>query len=190
LICYVNSRCEQLINNLIQGFIYYVDKYHDDALKFAEKNMTKMKDPLDEARIPIGKLIGIFANDKIMRLDGTKIKKHALKVMSEEDILLNSRLLQQKEIARKIQERKFIWEYHKNNYQSLLINLRPLFLAIDFEGTSHLKDLFKAVKFLKASLESETPLKKLPFDSIPTTHIKPKSLIDYFTEKSGVAHES
>jgi hypothetical protein len=190
LICYVNSRCEQLTNNLVQGFMYYVDKYHADAVKFAEKNIAEMKDPLIEERISIGKLIGIFANKKIMRLDGSKIKKHALKVMSEEDIILNSNLLQQKEIAKKIRERKLIWEYHKNNYQSLLINLRPLFLAIDFEGSSHLKDLFKAVKFLKASFESETPLKKFPLDSIPTAHIKPKSLIDYFAEKLGEKHES
>ena len=189
LICYVNSRCEQLTNNLIQAFIYYVDKYHDDAVKFAEKMMAKMKDPLDDARIPIGKLIGIFANDKIMRLDGIKIKKYALKVMSEENILLNSKLLQQKEITRKKQEQKLIWEYHKNNYQSLLINLRPLFMVIDFEGNSHTKDLFKAIKFLKSSLESEIHLKKIPYDSIPIAHIKPKSLIDYFTEKTGEAHE-
>jgi hypothetical protein len=183
LICYVNGRCEKLTNNLIQGFMYYVDKYHDDAAKYAEKNMAKMKDPLIEERTAIGKLIGIFANNKIMRLDGAKIKKQALKVMSEEDILLNSRLLQQKGIAKKEQERKLIWEYHKNNYQALITNLRPLFLAIDFEGNPHLKDLFKAVKFLKASLENEIPLKKLPFDSIPTEHIKPKSLIEYFMEK-------
>jgi hypothetical protein len=189
LICYVNSRCEQLNNNLIQGFMYYVDKYHDDAIKFAEKKMAKMKDPLEEARIPIGKLIGIFTNDKVMRLDGSKIKKYALKVMSEEDILLNSRLLQQKEIARKKQEQKLIWEYHKNNYQSLLINLRPLFLVIDFECTSHLKNLFKAVKFLKSSLTNKKPLKKISFDSIPIEHIRPKSLIDYFTEKTGENHE-
>lgn len=185
LICYVNGRSEKLNNNLIQGFMYYVDKYHDDGIKYAEKNMAKMKDPLEDARIPIGKLIGIFANDKIMKLDGTKIKKHALKLMSEEDILLNSRLLQQKEIVRKKQERKLIWEYHKKNYQSLLINLRPLFLAIDFEGDEKLKDLFKAVKFLKSSLQNEIPLKKIPFHSIPIAHIKPKSLIDYFTEKTG-----
>ena len=101
LICYVNSRCEQLTNNHIQGFMYYVDKYHDDSIKYAEKNIDKMKDPLIDERIPIGKLIGIFANDKIMKLHGSKIKKHALKLMSEENIRLNSEILQQKEIVRK-----------------------------------------------------------------------------------------
>lgn len=93
--------------------------------------------------------------------------------------------MQQKEIARKKQERKLIWEYHKNNYQALIINLRPLFFAIDFEGDEKLKDLFKAVKFLRSSLKNETPLKKIPLRSIPIAHIKPKSLIDYFTEKTG-----
>lgn len=185
LICYVKSRCEQLINNLIQAFIYYVDKYHDDARKYAEKNMATMQDPLLDSRIPIGKLMGIFTNKKIMQLNGEKIEKYAFKVMPEDEIAAISQLLQQKEIAKKKQERKLIWEYHKNNYQSLLANLRPLFLVIDFEGNAHLKNLFKAVKFLKSSLENEKPLKKIPFDSIPISHIKPKSLIDYFTEKTG-----
>ena len=62
-------------------------------------------------------------------------------------------------------------------------------MAIDFEGDPNLKNLFKAVKFLKSSLESETELKKIPFDSIPTAHIKPKSLIDYFTKKPGEKDE-
>ncbi len=116
---------------------------YDDAVKFAKKNIAKMKDPLIEERVSIGKLIGIFANNKIMKLNGSKIKKHAFKIMSEEEILINSKLLQQKEIDRKKQERKLIWEYHKNNYQSLITNLRPLFLAIDFEGDSHLKIFLK-----------------------------------------------
>jgi hypothetical protein len=34
-------------------------------------------------------------------------------------------------------------------------------------------------------IENEMPLKKVPFDSIPVSHIKPKSLIDYFIEKTG-----
>lgn len=185
LICYVKSRYEKLTNNLIQAFMYYVDKYHDDAIKFAAKNMSAMEDPLIDSRIPIGKLMGIFTNKKIMRLDGVKIEKHAFKVMPEDEIAAISQLLQQKEIARKQQERKLIWEYHKNNYQSLLANLRPLFLVIDFEGSAHLKKLFKAVKFLKKSIENEIPLKKVPFYSIPVSHIKPKSLIDYFIEKPG-----
>ncbi|CAN5408442.1 hypothetical protein BH10PSE19_BH10PSE19_03670 [soil metagenome] len=190
LICYVNSRCEKLNSNLVQGFMYYVDKYWDDGAKYAAKNMVNIKDPLIEKRHSIGKLIGIFANKKIMRLDGAKIKKHALKVMSEEDIILNSRLLQQKEVNKKKLEQKLIWEYHKNNYQALIANLRPLFLAIDFEGNADLKDLFKGVKFLKSSLESGIPLKKFRFDLIPTAHIKPKSLIDYFMKTPGEKDEN
>lgn len=185
LICYVKSRCEQLTNNLIQAFIYYVDKYHAEAIKYAEKKLKDMKVPLEDKGVEIGKLLEIFTNKKIMRLNGEKIEKHAFKVLPEDEIAVISQLLQQREIARKKQERKLIWEYHKNNYQSLLANLRPLFLAIDFEGNSHLKNLFKAVKFLKSSIENEKPLKKIPFDTIPISHIKPKSLIDYFTEKQG-----
>ena len=182
LMCYVNSRCEQLNNNLIQAFMYYVDKYHADGAKFAEKNIIKMKSPLEEARVSIGQLLAIFTNKKTMRLEGRKIAKQAFKVMREEEIdAISKQLLKNDEDFRKKQEQKLIWEYHRNNYQSLLINLRPLFLAIDFEGDPKLKELFKAVDFLKSLMRSGKTLKDVPFDSIPLSHIKPKSLIDLFT---------
>ena len=184
LICYVNSRCEKLNNNFIQGFIYYVDKYDDDATKYAQDNVSLDESPLEKEKIPIGKLLQIYTNKKIMRLDGSQIEKHAFNVMTEEKIDLISKQLLKNEIARKKQEQKLMWEYHKDHYQGLIANLRPLFLAIDFESNGKLKSLFKAIRFLKLLFHRGKNLHKISFSAIPTGHIKPKELLDYFSEVS------
>ena len=149
LICYVQSRCERFITNLIQAFIYYVDKYHNDGKKHAKNNLPILTSQLDQHKTSIGKLMEMYTNKKIMRLPGGKIQRHAFSVMPEDRIIAISQSLLDEEKNRTKQEQALIWEYHKENYQSILINLRPLFLEIDFEGGSEIKKLLDASQFFK-----------------------------------------
>jgi TnpA family transposase len=119
-----------------------------------------------------------------MRLRGSRIRKCALDVMPEENIIAISRKLLHGEDDKKNQEQKLIWEYHRNNHQSILINLRPLFMEIDFDGKDNLENLFKAVQFLKSTFHKTTSLKEIPQRLMPINHIKPRSLLDLFTEKN------
>ena len=61
--------------------------------------------------------------------------------MPEERIIAVSQSLLDEEKSRIKEEQALIWQYHKENYQSILINLRPLFLAIDFEGGRWVKKI-------------------------------------------------
>jgi TnpA family transposase len=180
LICYVQSRCERFITNLIQAFIYYVDKYHNDAKKYAKNNLPVVISQLDQHKTSIGKLMEIYTDKKIMRLPGNKIQKHAFGVMPEDRIIALSQSLLGEEMSRIKQEQALIWQYHKENYQSILINLRPLFLSIDFEGEDGLKKLLDASQFFKSILNQEKTLKDIPFNQIPIAHIRPKALLDHF----------
>jgi Tn3 transposase DDE domain/Domain of unknown function (DUF4158) len=180
IICYVHSRCERFIANLIQAFIYYVDKYHGGGKKHATKNLPAIVGQLEQHKTPIGKLIEIYTNKEIMQLPGNKIQQHAFSVMPEEQIIAVSQSLLTEGKSRIKQEQVLIWEYHKENYQSILINLRPLFLAIDFEGGEGLKTLLDASKFMKEIIKQGKHLKDIPFKQIPIAHIRPKSLLNYF----------
>jgi site-specific DNA-adenine methylase len=137
------------------------------------------KRPLSPA-IVIGKLIEIYTNKKIMRLSGNKIQQYAFNVMPEDRIIAVSQSLLNEGNSRSKQEQILIWEYHKENYQSILINLRPLFLAIDFEGDQGLIKLLEATNFMKALFQQEKTLKDIPFNQIPINHIRPKLLRDHF----------
>jgi TnpA family transposase len=183
LICYVQGRYERLTSNLIQGFIYYVDKYHQEAKNEAKTALPMLAETLDQHRRPIGKLIKMFTNKEIMHLPGSQIRSHAFKVMPKETILaVSGKLLNDANDKRK-NELKLVWEYHRNNYQSILINLRPLFLEIDFESNEDgLGDLFTAAQFLKSMFKKDVALKEISLQKIPVRHIRPKLLLDLFTD--------
>jgi len=184
IVCYVHGRYERLMNNLIQGFTYYVDKYHHDAKNYAKNELPVLTDTLEQHHKSIGKLMRIFTDKKTMRLSGSQIRKCAFKVMPEENIMAISKKLLQGEEDKKNQELALVWEHHRNNYQSILINLRPLFMEIDFDGKNSLNNLFKAAQFLKSVFHQDASLKEIPLRMIPTQHIKPKSLCDLFIEES------
>lgn len=184
LVCYVHGRYERLSSNLIQGFVYYVDKYHSDGKNYAKVELAALASPLEAHHKSIGKLMEIFTDKKIKKQSGNSIRKRAFNVMPEKNIAAISSKLLQGEEDKNNQERRLLWEYHRSNYQAILINLRPLFMEIDFEGNDELKNLFKAIKFLKSIFHQNTPLKEISLRRVPTEHIKPKSLLSLFTEAS------
>jgi TnpA family transposase len=182
LVCYVHGRYERLTSNLIQGFLYYVDKYHSDAKNHVKAELATLASPLEQHHKSIGKLMEIFTDKKIKQQSGNSIRKRAFNVMPEKNIAAISSQLLHAEDDRKNQEQKLIWEYHRGNHQAILINLRPLFMEIDFDSNDDLKKLFKAIQFLKSTFRQNTPLKEIPMRMMPTGHIKPKALLDLFTE--------
>jgi TnpA family transposase len=182
LLCYVNQRCECIIDNLIKGFIYYVDKYSKEGKKHAKNNIPESKSDLETHRKPIGHLIKIFTDDELMRSGRKKICKAAFKIMPKKEISEVSVRLLDDTPTRKDLEIKSIWKYHKKHYRVILINLRPLFLAIDFESTKELKNLMKAIRFLKKHLAHEK-LSGLTLENCPTQHITSEKLLSYFIEE-------
>ncbi len=182
LVCYVHGRYERLSSNLIQGFIYYVDKYHSDAKNYAKNELATMTSPLEQHHKSIGKLMEIFTDKKIKKQSGELIRKRAFKVMPEKNIVTISSKLLHGEEDKKHQEQTLTWDYHRNNHQAILINLRPLFMAIDFEGKDELKPLFNAIQFLKSTFHQGLSLKSMQKHLIPTSHIKPSSLLSVFTD--------
>lgn len=182
IICYVQSRCERIINNLIQSFIYHVDKFHNEAKKYAKQNLPDIKTEFEDNKKDIGKLMELYINDDIMKLGGDKIQQKAFRVMDKEQISTISKGLMKEGTSKKRLERSLIWNYHKNHYQSILLNLRPLFNVIEFESNNELKHLFKAIKFWRELLRDDKNLSKISIHRVPTNHIRPKYLIELFTE--------
>jgi len=184
MICYVHHRYEQVMNNITDGFAYYVDNHYKESQEHAKETLAITETPLEQHRTEIGKLISIFTNKSIMQQSGSYIEKAAFKVMAEEKIVSVSEQLIHGEKNRTREEEKLIWTYHKEHYQEILINLRPLFLAIDFTGHAELKPLLKATHFLKNLLKKNKTLRDFSITQIPTDHIKPAFLLQYFTESA------
>ena len=93
LICYVHQRCEKIINNLIQGFMYYIDKYNLDSKKYAGQNIIKTENSFHENKKSIGKLIEIYTDDEIMNNHGDFIREKAYEFMSRDKMKTVSKAL-------------------------------------------------------------------------------------------------
>lgn len=180
LICYVHKRYEKVVNNLIQGFAYYIDKYNVSAKKFSDDNIPDTNSTINKYRKQAGELISWYTDDNIMKCSGKLIQEKAYTCLAKDDILILSKALL--EDNRTSIATSLVWEYHKNNYRCILLNLRPLFQAIDFEVNGKLQDLLKAIDYLKLVFKQEKKLCDMELKNIPLQHIVPKKLIDEFYE--------
>lgn len=180
LICYVHERYERIMNNLVQGFFYHVDKQDDLAKQYADGNLPKNLGPLECYQTELGKLIEIFTKEKIMTGNGPSIKEHAFNILPKESIsAISNELLGQN--RRQFRQRQvLIWKYHKKNSQRVVLNLRPLFSAIEFDDVGEMKDLFKACIFWQKLLNSDKTLENYSPSRVPMNHIYPKALQEQF----------
>lgn len=187
LTCYVQIRYEKIVNNLIHGFAYYVDKYNSDADKYADSNVPDSNTTLNKFKKQAGEMIRWYADDSIMKESGRCIQEKAYKLMAQDEIIkLSQALLGDNENDT---ETVLIWEYHKNNYRRILLNLRPLFTAIDFKTSPKLASLMESIHYLKNIFIHNKKLKDVAFNEIPIAHISPKKLLRYFLEKNQEEHE-
>ena len=113
------------------------------------------------------------------------IQKEAYKLLEKNTIIHLSKVLSndnQPDV-----ETALIWEFHKNNYRCILLNLRPLFIALDFEtsGTSeNIENISNAIRYLKEIFENNKKLSSIDPALTPIAHVHPKKLQNYFIEKN------
>ncbi|MBA2648703.1 MAG: Tn3 family transposase [Legionella sp.] len=182
LICYVHNRYEKIVNNLIQGFAYYVDKYNVDAKKYANNNEPDTNLTINENKKKAGELLRWYTDDTVMKDPGYLIQEKAYKLMSKEDMIgLSKAFLEDN--GNDI-ETTLIWEYHKNNYRCILLNLRPLFQSINFETNSKLENLREAIDYLENLFKLNKKINEIDSTKIPVAHISPKKIVNYFYEEN------
>lgn len=178
--CYVHARYERIVNNLIKGFIYYVDKYTADAKKYLNDKKPDLNAQLHENKKSIGELIRWYTDDNVMKEPGHLIQAKAYKLLSKDTMVyLSQTLLESDE---KNIETALTWEFHKNNFRCILLNLRPLFREIHFEVNDKSRNLSNAIFYLKDIFQQNKKLSDVDLNTIPVAHIYPKKLKNYFIE--------
>ncbi len=183
LTCYVHVRYEKIINNLIQAFVYYIDKYNLAAKKQAENQVPSQDVQFNEYKKRTAELILWYADDNLMSGPGHFIQEQAYQLMTKEEILHVGQILRDENKQNDL-ETALIWACHKDNYRCILLNLRPLFQAIDFEVIEKLAPLTRAIAFLKNTFMQDKKLSDIALNEIPISHISPKKILSYFYENS------
>ncbi len=180
MVCYVVDRFERITNNLVQAFAYHVDNNHENAKSGAKLKMPSDPGPLENYECKLGELISLYTNKEVMKGDGPSIAAQAFIIMPEEQITTVSQKLIKSNKSRAEKEQALIWDYHRMHNQSVRINLRPIFEALEFNETTQLRDLFKAHRFWKKLLKHNKSITDYPIARIPMNHIHPKSLRNSF----------
>ncbi len=167
-------------DHLIQTLHHYVALYKDEAKSYAEKQVVEIYNNIYKHFKPAGYLLKMFLNPKLSRLAFKEIQKKAYKKLSKTKLKLVSKYL----MERCIDKAAYEWEFHAKNYRCIIKNLRPVFMAIDFESNINNTYLLSGAKFIKNAFRQNQPLNQLEFKKVPKQFI-PEKLKKYIFEIRG-----
>ena len=167
ILCYSYTRYQVLNDNLIEAFKKRTLEYKAKAKEYAKEQALKQMDYLTQARKNVSELLITIKNYP----HPTHIPKQELyNHVPENDLLIVAALLMSENLNKKL----LFWKYIDSIEEAIKINLRPLFLAIDFNVTND--DLLKeAISYIKTGLTKKS-LSEQPL---------PSSLQDWISEKQG-----
>ena len=146
LLCYAYTRYKKLNDNLIEAFKKRTSDYSKKASDYAKDESAKHLDLLRLASKRVSDLLIDIKNDaNPIYITKEKIYSH----IPENELLTIARILVDENLDKDI----LFWKYIDSEADSIKLNLRPLFLKIDFIAKSH-ELLNKAVQKLKALINN------------------------------------
>ncbi len=179
LLCYSYNRFQIMNDHLIQTLCHYVALYKAEAKKHAEKQVVEIYNNIYKHFKPAGYLLKMFLNPKLSRLAFKEIQKKAYKKLSKTKLKQVSKYLMEQCIDKTAYE----WQFHANNYRCITKNLRPVFMAIDFECNTNNAPLLSGVRFIKQALQQNKNLNQIKFNEFPKQFV-PEKLKKYIFEIS------
>ena len=155
LLCYVVQCFEQMSDNLIVSFNHQVTMTGQESSQAGQQQLIDYHTKNREQLIQAGKLVQFFVDDSIDdQLPFREIKQRVFKIIDEEHIQQVVDYLSGEKLNRKYYE----WAYIQKNSRKIALNIRPLFLIIEFKSTLENDPLIDIVESLKVSYQSGKPL--------------------------------
>lgn len=170
LLCYSYNRFQIMNDHLIQTLHHYVALYKDEAKIHAEKQVVETYNNIYKHFKPAGYLLKMFLNPKLSKLAFKEVQKKAYRRLSKNKLKVVSKYLMEQCIDKATYE----WEFHANNYRCITKNLRPVFMAIDFECNTNNAHLLAGAKFIKKVFQQNKNLNQIKFDEFPKQFIPEK----------------
>ena len=183
LLCYAYNRFQIMNDHLIQALHHYVNLYKTEAKKYANQQIAEAYNNIYKHFKPAGYFLKMFLNSKLSNISFKKIQEKAYKRLSKSKLKIVSKYL----MEQCIDKATFEWQFHANNYRCIINNLRPAFMAIDFECNTQHAYLLNGVRFIKAAFGQNKNLNQFKFNEFPKSFI-PKKLRKYIFNKKQINH--
>lgn len=154
LLCYCYTRYQMLNDNLLEALKKRTLEYEADAIEYAKEQSLKQLELIKDTRKKVSHMLVTIKNhpDK-NNVPKTELYKH----VPEDDLITTAKLL----MNDNFDQDWLYWKYIDSKNDSIKLNLRKIFLAIDLEVTNN-KSLQAMVSYIKVALTDgsfyDTPL--------------------------------
>jgi TnpA family transposase len=171
LLCFISYRYQMVNDNLVNTFLYHVNKFIEDAKEAAKEQMAKEKFEANQHLRDAGKILNLFTDETIPNETnfGT-IKQKAFAFLEKEKFSLVSQYL----TKAVLDETAYEWQQYVRFSAKFKLNLRHLFMVIPFENQTKDEPLLKAVAFLQEAFANNKSLRDYSQKSFPKTCIPEK----------------
>ena len=171
LTCFIFNRYEKINDNLLNAFIYYINKYTDEAKDEAKEKIYEYKVEGNKHLKNAGKILKLFVDDTIPEeIEFKKIKEVAFAIIEKDKISFLSSYISKT----RFDTIEYEWDHYVELAHQFKINLRYIFINIDFENHNKEDPLMKAVIFLKRAFTNNKSLHQFSSIEFPFEFITSK----------------
>lgn len=173
LLCYIYYRFERINDNLIQSFIYHLNRYKNAAKIYSKDAVYDYRIESKKYGKKAGEIFDLLIYEKV---SDDQIRPSAFQIVDKENFpLLKAHVTQN------IDEEAFRWDYYKKNNKIMIINLRPIIRVLEFSSDITDHPLIQAITFLKNVWKSKKTLNQIKQQHFPTRFI-PREYVPYLYE--------
>ena len=151
LLCFIAHCFEQISDNLITSFIHQVTTTTQEAYQISEQQFSDYNLEHRQQLQQTGIIVGLFVDESIDdSLPFREVKKRAFEIIDEDHIKKMVDYL----AGKKLNRLHYEWSHIRELSRKIAINIRPLFMAIDFKSTLENDPIIDLVTRLKAAYRS------------------------------------
>jgi TnpA family transposase len=180
ILCFVQQRYRRVNDNLINSLIYRLRLYTDQAKDDAKVRLSNLRLETNQDIGKVGQVLELLTDEQIpQELPFGMFQEKVFEIISRQAI---RRVAGHITKEQKFDERFFRWEYLDKIARRFKVNLRPIFMTVDFSALPTNSDLLEAVRFLQDIFWKNKNFQKIPSKNFPIKFI-PKKYKTYLIEK-------
>ncbi|MCH9661491.1 MAG: Tn3 family transposase, partial [Bacteroidetes bacterium] len=171
LICFIFHRYQKINDDLINAFIYYVNKYINEAKETAKEQVRDYKEEANSHLKNAAKVLRLFIDKRIPdEVQFIRVKKMAFEILEREKFPIVSRYISKMTFD----EAEYEWNHYVRLASTFKRNLRQIFSHIEFKSQADSDCLVEATSFLKKIFDEKKTLGQINPDSFPQQIISEK----------------
>jgi TnpA family transposase len=174
LLCYINQRYKEIINNLVTSFIYHNNNFIQEANQYAHQQLILHTIHYNSNLPKVSSLLRFMGGGDAEQIDHTNFWKSAYDILPKTQYLPTADYI----AGQSFDFEAAKWEFYVNKAKRIKSNIRMLFRSIEFCGKKNDDDLIQAISFVKDVFNKETALSKIAAEKFPDKFI-PKNIRKY-----------